>query len=122
MKNIWFSLLTCLCILPLKPVPVLHRLDGTGLSAQELTDHIKKLMADAHVTGMAVSVFNNNDPVYTQVFGYADAAHQRLLDAGSEWWACSFSKAVFAYFVMKCVDKGIIQLDTPLVHYLKKPL
>jgi CubicO group peptidase (beta-lactamase class C family) len=35
--------------------------------------------------------------------------------------ACSMSKPVFAYFVLKMVDKGIIALDSPLYKYTPYP-
>ena len=46
----------------------------------------------------------------------------KKMDTATIYWSCSLSKAVFAYIVLKMVDKGIINLDTPLVQYLKKPL
>ena len=101
---------------------LVHRLDGSTLTADSLTQKIHQLMDRAKVTGMVISVFNQNQPVYTGAFGFADLSKNQPMDSATDWWACSFSKAVFAYFIMKQVDKGIIQLDTPLVRYLSKPL
>lgn len=100
----------------------IRRLDGTKISSDDLTARINRLMDNAKVTGMVVSVFNDKRPVYTRAFGYAVDSSRQKMDTTTEFWACSFSKAVFAYIVMRQVDKGIINLDTPLVHYLSKPL
>ncbi|MFL9485203.1 serine hydrolase domain-containing protein [Chitinophagaceae bacterium LWZ2-11] len=100
----------------------IKRINNTSISSKTLTDKITRLMDTAKVTGMAVSVFNNNKPVYTKAFGYANDSTLTKMDTGTVFWACSFSKAVFGYFVMKMVDKKIINLDTPLVHYLPKAL
>jgi CubicO group peptidase (beta-lactamase class C family) len=103
-------------------VPSISRLDDTKISQEALTDKINHLMKAARVTGLAISVFNYNQPVYTRTFGYADSNSVQTIDTATEWWACSFSKAVFAYCVMRFVDRGMIDLDKPLVQYLNKPL
>ena len=38
------------------------------------------------------------------------------------FYGASLSKAVFGVLVMHLVDDGLIDLDTPLVKYLKEPL
>jgi CubicO group peptidase (beta-lactamase class C family) len=35
--------------------------------------------------------------------------------------AASVSKPIFAYFVMRMVEKGLLNLDTPLYKYLPYP-
>ncbi|MHA4808720.1 serine hydrolase domain-containing protein [Flavitalea flava] len=100
----------------------LRRLDGSKISNVQLTERINRLMDTAKVTGLSITVFNKNKPVYTGTFGYADVTTGQKLDSAAIWWSCSFSKAVFAYYAMKLVDKGVLNLDTPLVHYLNKPL
>ena len=44
-----------------------------------------------------------------------------VLDEQSIFEAASLSKPVFAYFVMKLVDKGQLNLDTPLYKYMPYP-
>ena len=100
----------------------IKRIDNSAISAEALTDRIRRLMDTAKVTGMTVSVFNHNVPVYTRAFGYADLGKGQKMDTSTVFWSCSLSKAVFAYCVMRLVEKNIIDLDTPLVHYLPKPL
>ena len=100
----------------------IKRIDNSAISAEALTDRIRSLMDTAKVTGMTVSVFNHNIPVYTRAFGYADLGKGQKMDTSTVFWSCSLSKAVFAYCVMRLVEKNIIDLDTPLVHYLPKPL
>ena len=46
------------------------RLDKTKISATELDKKIEFLMKAANVHGLAVTVFNNNNPVYKKTFGY----------------------------------------------------
>ncbi|NIG54765.1 serine hydrolase [Chitinophaga sp. Cy-1792] len=100
----------------------IKRLDGSSISSDQLDHTIKELVDTAKVAGLSVAVFNKNKPVYIKSYGYADLSTQKKMDTGTIYWSCSLSKAVFAYIVLKMADKGIIDLDTPLVHYLKKPL
>jgi len=50
----------------------LKRIDGSKLNEDSLSNRFEHLMTVANVSGVAVSVFNNNYPVYTKTFGYAD--------------------------------------------------
>ncbi len=79
-------------------------------------------MDTAHVSGMAVTVFNNNQPVYSKTFGYADVADKVPLSQNSEMYAASLAKMVFAYVCAQLVQEKIIDLDKPLVQYLPKDL
>ena len=79
-------------------------------------------MDTAHVTGMAVTVFNSNQPVYSKNFGYADIANKIPLEQNSEMYAASLAKMVFAYVCAQLVQEKIIDLDKPLVQYLSKDL
>lgn len=79
-------------------------------------------MADAKITGMAVSIFNDNEPVYQHTFGYKDFPKKYPLTDSTNIYGASFSKAVFGVLVMKLVEDGIIDLDTPLESYLPKKI
>jgi CubicO group peptidase (beta-lactamase class C family) len=98
------------------------RIDGTKISVDSLQNNIIDRMHAAKVTGLCISVFNNNVPVFTKAFGLADGTKNEPLKTSSILSAASFSKAVFAYIVMKLVEEKVIDLDTPLASYLNKPL
>ncbi len=100
----------------------LKRIDGTTLSTDSLTHKIEQLMAAAQVSGVAISVFNANKPVYSRAFGMANVQRSIPLTTKSEMYACSFAKTVFAAVVMQLLDEKVIELDRPLVTYLSKDL
>jgi CubicO group peptidase (beta-lactamase class C family) len=79
-------------------------------------------MASARVTGMAITVFNNNEPVYKKTFGYKRADTKEPLRESTNIYGASLSKVVFAMLVMKLVEEGVIDLDKPLQQYLPKPI
>ena len=98
------------------------RIDNSRISANELDNKIRQLTKDASVTGIAVSVFNDSNPVYNKVFGYKDATTKAPLLASTNIYGASLSKAVFAVLVMKLVEEKIISLDKPLQDYLPQPV
>jgi CubicO group peptidase (beta-lactamase class C family) len=100
----------------------IKRIDGTTISGLSLTNKIENLMQVANVSGVSVSVFNDNEPVYSKTFGLADVQGRVPLKQNSEMYACSFAKTVFAYIVMQFVQEKVIDLDKPLVEYLTKDL
>jgi serine-type D-Ala-D-Ala carboxypeptidase/endopeptidase len=75
-----------------------------------------------HVTGAAISIFNDNQPVFSKTFGVADLQNKIPLLQNSEMYGASLSKMVFANVAMELVQEKIIDLDKPLVNYLSKDL
>lgn len=96
----------------------IYRIDGSGYDVDSLDHKIKFLMNAANVSGVAVSVFNNNRPVFNRTYGMADVQKKVPLQQHSEMYACSFAKTVFAYIIMQLVQERVIDLDKPLVEYL----
>jgi D-alanyl-D-alanine-carboxypeptidase/D-alanyl-D-alanine-endopeptidase len=59
----------CLIIINFKmSAQSVTRLDRTSISFVSLDEKIKALMNAANVHGLAVSIFNNNQPVYKRTF------------------------------------------------------
>lgn len=100
----------------------IKRIDSSKITADSLNAKIEYLMKVANVSGAAVSVFNNNQPVFNKTYGLADVKKNIPLQKTSVMYGASFSKMVFAYIVMQYVEEKVIDLDKPLISYLNKPL
>lgn len=100
----------------------IKRIDGTSVPADSLDSRIKLLMNRASVSGVAISVFNENKPVFVKTYGLADVQKNVSLSQNSVMYAASFSKTIFAYISMQLIQEKVIELDRPLVEYLTKPL
>ena len=100
----------------------IKRLDGTQIAESALTARIEELTKKANVHGLAVSVFNAGAPVYSRTFGVKRMDTREPLANDTVVYGASLSKAVFAVLVMRLVEDGLIDLDTPLVRYLDGPL
>ena len=115
------ALFTCFNMTSQK-VDMITRLDGTKISMDSLTGKINQLVKEAKVQGMAVAIFDKNRPVYQNVFGYKDFQKKSMLTDSTNIYGASLSKAVFSVLVMKLVENGVIDLDTPLESYLPKKI
>lgn len=100
----------------------IRRIDGSSIDSAQLDQQVQKLVTDAKVTGLCLTIFNNNQPVFRKTYGYAIAATRQPMTASTALYALSLSKAVFAHLVMQLVDEKKIDLDKPLVGYLPRSL
>jgi len=98
------------------------RLDDSKISSAELDNKVQQLMKDGNVQGLAITVFNENKPVYKKVFGYKRFDTKERLQTNTNFYGASLSKAVFAVLVMKMVEEKVIELDKPLESYLPQPV
>lgn len=98
------------------------RVDGSSLPVDSLRNKIEFLMKEAKVSGAAISVFNENKPVFTKTFGLANVKNNQPLTPNSIMYAASLAKMVFTYISLQLVQENILDLDKPLVEYLDKPL
>jgi CubicO group peptidase (beta-lactamase class C family) len=78
------------------------------------------LMNELHVPGVSVALIAGRQVVWSHSFGVADARKGTPVTGGTLFEACSMSKPVFAYLVMKLVELGKLDLDRPLAEYLRE--
>lgn len=105
-----------------EPSAVIKRLDGSRITADDLTARIDQLTRKANVHGLAVSIFNDDELVYLKTFGVKNTETGEPLRTDTVFYGASLSKAVFPVLVMRLVEEGVIDLDTPLVRYMDKPV
>jgi CubicO group peptidase (beta-lactamase class C family) len=122
MKHKFFFLFCLLALRCIAHGQTIVKLDKSKISIVDLDNKIELLMKEANVQGLAVAIFNNNETVYKKTFGYKRLDTKEPLQANTNIYGASLSKAMFAVMVMKLVDEGAIDLDKPLQDYLSKPI
>ncbi|MEM8999447.1 MAG: serine hydrolase domain-containing protein [Bacteroidota bacterium] len=93
--------------------PTGARIDNTGLKK-----FIAAQMAQYQVPGLAIAIINGDSIVFQETFGVTTMGSSEKMGQKTIFEAASLSKPLFAYFVMKQVDKGLLDLDTPLYQYV----
>ena len=76
------------------------------------------LMKELHVPGVSIAVINDGKLVWSRSYGIANVKDGTPVTRDTMFEACSMTKPVFAYIVMKLVEQGRLDLDRPLVAYL----
>lgn len=107
---------------PGRTTGTIQRLDGTRIEADDLTARIDQLTKRANVHGLAVSIFNDGEIAYLETFGVKNTETGEPLRTDTVFYGASLSKAVFPVLVMQLVEEGVIDLDTPLVRYMDRPV
>lgn len=110
------------CASTTQPTSVIKRLDGSKIEAQELTARIEEITKKANVHGLAITIFNDREVVYSKAFGVRNMETREPLRMDTVFYGASLSKAVSAVLFMKLVEDGVLDLDAPLVSYLKGPI
>lgn len=78
------------------------------------------LMKELQVPGVSISVVKNHELAWSKSFGVSAAGRQTNVTNKTAFEACSMSKPVFAYLVLKLVENGKLDLDKPLCNYLNE--
>jgi len=104
------------------PAKAVSKTDGKKIDSKQAEAMITDLMQQAEVTGLAVSVINDNKPYYVKAFGFKNKAENALNDTSTCFYGASLSKSLFAVLVMQLVEAGKLNLDKPLYTYLPKPI
>lgn len=94
---------------------------GEKITSTEIDNFIKIQMDSLQMPGLSLAIINNGKIVYNKAFGVTNVDTRVTLNEQSIFETASLSKPVFAYFVMKLIDKGILNLDTPLYKYMPYP-
>jgi len=94
------------------------RIDGSTIGEHHLDDQIKILIDKANVTGLSVTIFNNNKIAYQKAFGYSNNETKDTLDVNHNIYGASFSKAVYGYIISVLAQENTIELDKELYKYL----
>jgi CubicO group peptidase (beta-lactamase class C family) len=75
-------------------------------------------MAEADIPGLSIAVIRDSKVIWTRAFGVTNSETKTPVNDNTVFEAASLTKPLFAYAVLKLVDDGKLDLDTPLVKYL----
>jgi len=83
-----------------------------------LDDYMEKMMHYYAIPGASIGIIINGELRYSNTYGVKSSLTLEPVDENTIFQAASITKPVFAYTVLRLVDKGIIDLDKPLYEYL----
>lgn len=86
--------------------------------AAYLDRRIPSLMDDYDIPGVIFALVDSGKPVRMDAYGYADLEADRKMTVDTICRVESISKSLTAWGVMKLVEQGRIDLDTPVQEYI----
>lgn len=87
--------------------------------AEILDKFIERNLDHYQVPGASLVLFRNGELVYLKNYGVTNPITKEPVKETTLFEAGSITKPVFAFVVMRLVEKGIIDLDRPLYKYLR---
>jgi CubicO group peptidase (beta-lactamase class C family) len=96
-------------------------LSGREITVAEMDEYLKTQMDSLGIPGMSIAIINDAEIVYHRALGVTNVDTKEKVTDETIFDAGSMGKPLFAYLVMKMVDKGILNLDQPLYTYLPYP-
>jgi len=101
---------------------VFHRLDGRPLQAAAIDAEANRLIAAAHIPGLALALIQDGRVAYAAAYGRRDVERNLPLTIDTVIYGASLTKPAFAYLCLQLAQEGRLDLDRPIGAYLKKPL
>ena len=95
---------------------ILHDFDKK--TEDRLNKIVEEYRAYYGIPGISLGLIKDGKLFYHKTYGYKNSSTKEPVDDQTLFEAASITKPVFAYVVMRLVEKGEIDLDKPLVEYL----
>ncbi len=116
-RDVRWAAYASLCRVDKKSFNKIHELSTVIEKLNILTP---KLMKELKVPGVSISVIKDYKIEWSESFGYSDVVKKTKVNNKTMFEACSMSKPVFTYLVLKLVEQEELELDKPLSDYLSE--
>src|ERR1700761_6927589 len=73
------------------PPPVIHRLDGSKITPQQIGAAVKQLMAKGRVPGLGLALIENGKIVYVQTYGFRSVEKNQPLESDTVMYGASLT-------------------------------
>jgi len=96
-------------------------INGSYVSFSEMDKFLHSQMDSMKLPGLSIAIINDAKIIYHRTFGVTNVDTKEKVSEETLFDAGSMSKTPFTYLVMKMIEQGILNLDTPLYTYLPYP-
>ena len=83
----------------------------------DLESFVPELMERAEVPGLSIAIIRDAEIILHGAYGVRNINTKEAVNDSTIFQAASLSKTLFAYAVLRMVEKGELDLDTPLSDY-----
>ncbi len=118
-----FSLLIVIVLFNLSPLYLYNKNIYHGQSLKQfevlLNEHVSELMDYYQIPGANIALVKNGQLIWVKAYGYADIENKKPMTVKSYCRVESISKPVVAWGIMRLVQEGKLNLNTPVINYIK---
>lgn len=126
-NKLWFRISTTMIISIVlvmsfsKLYPITEAEEGTSLETFSiyLNERIPNIMEAYDIPGANIALVKGGKTIWTKAYGYADLEAGRKMTTDTYLRLESISKSVTSWGIMKLVEQGKIELDSPVKQYIK---
>lgn len=112
-------------LLPVTPIPWPGLIGAEGVlrgggpfNPTEFSRFVQTYLDYYKIPGISVAVIKDSEVIYHHGFGVKNMATREPVTDDTVFEAASMTKPVFSYTVLRLVDRGVLDLETPLYTYL----
>ncbi len=97
----------------------IRTVSGKSVKVTELDKSIIQIMDSIQLAGLSIAIINDAKVVYHSTFGVTNMKSKAPVTKQTIFEGASLSKPLFAYFVMKMVEQGKIDLNESIYTHLE---
>ena len=90
----------------------------TEFDSSRVDAFLEAYMQFFKIPGLSIAIVKDGDVVYRRGHGVKNLLSQEAVEEETLFEAASMTKPMFAYAVCRLVERGVLDLDTPLYEYL----
>lgn len=102
-----------------------HRQKIYGFSHDSIENKLEvlipQLLSEFSVPGLQIALIKEGKISWSQGFGVKEIVTKKPVTRNTVFESASLSKPTFAYAALKLIDKGLLDLDSPLSRRLREP-
>ena len=92
--------------------------DEINADLNNIDEKMKSFYNEKKMGGFAVSVFNDQEIIYSQGFGYNDLKNKTPYTTKTEQYLASVSKTTIGIALLKAEELGLLNIDDPINQHL----
>jgi CubicO group peptidase (beta-lactamase class C family) len=119
-KHLTLAVTSCLLVgmsLSCREEPGLNTGVSAGKVIAGMEETLPRLMDEAGIPGLSIALIRDGETVWSGAYGVKNALTADPVTKTTIFEAASLTKPFFAYYVMKMVERGELDLDRPLHEY-----
>jgi CubicO group peptidase (beta-lactamase class C family) len=96
-------------------------LNYTRATEKQIDEFVETYMKYFNIPGVSLALVKDGKLAYHKTYGVKNTITGEKVDSNTLFEAASVTKPVFSLAVQKLVERGVLNLDTPLYRYLPYP-